>query len=129
MGHIFCASAAFLSAFLDPLTVIVIVTSIAHGFRDTYHGFIIQAAHDPGIDSKADNARLKELKQFRAFPCNLLMHAAIGTAPGGVLTIVGEPQNLLIAEEMGWNFSEFFIRLPYTITMSGVGLPATWLVL
>ena len=31
-----------------------------------------------------------------------MMHAAVGTALGGVTTLVGEPQNLLIAKEAEW---------------------------
>ena len=37
------------------------------------------------------------------------MHGAVGTALGGVCTIVGEPQNLLIASIAEWDFIEFFI--------------------
>ena len=44
-----------------------------------------------------------------------MMHAAVGTALGGVTTLVGEPQNLLLAKEAGrafgeagWNFGQFF---------------------
>ena len=40
-----------------------------------------------------------------------MMHAGVGTALGGVMTMVGEPQNLIIAEQAKWNFIEFF--LPY----------------
>jgi len=36
------------------------------------------------------------------------MHSAVGTALGGTLTIVGEPQNLMIGTKMGWSFFEFF---------------------
>jgi len=36
-----------------------------------------------------------------------LMHAAVGSALGGVCTLVGEPQNLLIGETMGWHFLRF----------------------
>ena len=39
------------------------------------------------------------------------MHAAVGTALGGVTTLVGEPQNLLIATVAGWEFVEFFLRM------------------
>ena len=39
------------------------------------------------------------------------MHAAVGTALGGVCTLVGEPQNLLIGEIAGWTFGEFFLRM------------------
>ena len=37
-------------------------------------------------------------RQFRAFLRSLVMHAAVGTALGGVTTLVGEPQNLLIGD-------------------------------
>jgi NhaB family Na+:H+ antiporter len=39
------------------------------------------------------------------------MHAAVGTAFGGVITQVGEPQNLIIAERMGWGFGDFIINM------------------
>ena len=39
------------------------------------------------------------------------MHGAVGTALGGVSTIVGEPQNLLIGSVADWDFIEFFIRM------------------
>lgn len=38
------------------------------------------------------------LEQFRAFLRSLMMHAGIGTALGGVMTMVGEPQNLIISK-------------------------------
>lgn len=44
------------------------------------------------------------------------MHAGVGTALGGVTTMVGEPQNLIIADQAGWQFGEFLLRmapLPY----------------
>ena len=37
-----------------------------------------------------------------------MMHGAVGTALGGVTTLVGEPQNLLIAEIMDWEFVHVF---------------------
>jgi NhaB family Na+:H+ antiporter len=57
------------------------------------------------------------------------MHAAIGTALGGVCTTVGEPQNLLIAGKAGWDFIEFFNRMaPVTMVTLVFGL-ATCLLL
>ena len=51
------------------------------------------------------------------------MHGAIGTALGGVCTIVGEPQNLLIAKIAGWEFIEFFMRMaPITMPVFIAGL-------
>jgi NhaB family Na+:H+ antiporter len=51
------------------------------------------------------------------------MHGAVGTALGGVCTTVGEPQNLLIASQVGWEFVEFFLRMaPITMPVLIVGL-------
>lgn len=51
------------------------------------------------------------------------MHGAVGTALGGVCTLVGEPQNLLIAERAGWDFIEFFLRMaPITMPTLVAGL-------
>jgi NhaB family Na+:H+ antiporter len=51
------------------------------------------------------------------------MHGAVGTALGGVTTLVGEPQNLLIAHIMNWHFGEFFMRMvPVTMPVLAVGL-------
>ena len=53
----------------------------------------------------------KLLEKFRSFLRSLMMHAGVGTALGGVMTMVGEPQNLIIAEQAKWNFIEFFFRM------------------
>ena len=51
------------------------------------------------------------------------MHGAVGTALGGVCTIVGEPQNLLIATKADWSFIEFFLRMaPVTIPVLFFGI-------
>ena len=51
------------------------------------------------------------------------MHGAVGTALGGVCTLVGEPQNLLIAQKAEWTFIEFFVRMaPITMPVLAVGL-------
>ena len=51
------------------------------------------------------------------------MHAAVGTALGGVTTIVGEPQNVVIADKLEWEFAEFFFAMmPVTLPVFGVGL-------
>ena len=51
------------------------------------------------------------------------MHGAVGTALGGVCTLVGEPQNLLIAEPSGWDFIEFLLRIaPVTMPVLVAGL-------
>ncbi|MBF4213087.1 sodium/proton antiporter, partial [Pseudomonas donghuensis] len=64
-----------------------------------------------------------DLEQFRAFLRSLLMHGAVGTALGGVCTLVGEPQNLLIGHEMGWHFAEFFLKVaPVSLPVLAAGL-------
>ena len=69
------------------------------------------------------------LEEFRAFLRGLMMHAAVGTAIGGVMTQVGEPQNLLIAEQAGWNFGQFFLEVaPVSIPVAVAGLTTCWLV-
>lgn len=51
------------------------------------------------------------------------MHAAVGTALGGVCTLVGEPQNLLIGHEAGWHFVEFFRQVaPVSMPVLAAGL-------
>lgn len=69
------------------------------------------------------------LEQFRAFLRSLLMHGAVGTALGGVCTLVGEPQNLLIARVADWDFVEFFLLMaPVSMPVLAAGL-ATCLLL
>lgn len=115
----FCLTAAFLSAFLDALTVIAVIISVAMGFYGVYHKVASGGSFNDPSDISND-AKIKQnmetLEQFRAFLRSLMMHAAVGTALGGVMTLVGEPQNLIIAEQAGWGFKEFFFRMaPVTV--------------
>ena len=107
----FTIAAAFLSAFLDALTVMAVVIAVAMGFYSIYHkvasGKDSSSEHDINDDNQVRPVNRQELEEFRAFLRNLLMHASIGTALGGVCTMVGEPQNLIIAERAGWLFGEF----------------------
>jgi NhaB family Na+:H+ antiporter len=124
----FSVVAAVLSAFLDALTVTAIIIAVVTGFYSVYHRVASgktyeHADHDPGDDRPVDSPRLSDLLLFRAFLRSLVMHAAVGTALGGVATIVGEPQNLLIASKAGWSFVEFFVRMaPVSLPVLGVGL-------
>lgn len=120
LAFLFCFVAAFLSAFLDALTVIAVVITVASGF---YH--VYQTAIAPGgrLDEHIPDIHHEDLEKFRAFLRGHLMHAAVGTALGGVLTTVGEPQNLLISTQTGWQFVEFVIKMaPVTIPVLIVGL-------
>lgn len=111
----FCLMSAFLSAFLDALTVIAVVISVAMGFYAIFHkvasGKHFQDPHDPGHDDQLPEISRQDLEEFRGFLRNLLMHSGIGSALGGVCTMVGEPQNLIIADNMGWHFVDFALRV------------------
>jgi NhaB family Na+:H+ antiporter len=127
LSLVFCGVAALLSAFLDALTVVAVVVTVATGFYALYHrvasGRGEEDDHDPDNDDEVDAARCDELARFRRFLRSLVMHAAVGTALGGVCTLVGEPQNLVIAEAAGWGFVEFALRMsPVTVPVLAVGL-------
>jgi NhaB family Na+:H+ antiporter len=117
LSLMFSFSAAFLSAFLDALTVTAVIITVAVGFYGVYHkvasGKHHDQSHDHGSDHEVHELRRADLELFRAFLRSLMMHGAVGTALGGVTTLVGEPQNLLIAEIMDWNFVEFFMKMAH----------------
>lgn len=105
LSFLFCFAGAFLSAFLDALTVTAVLISIGVGFYGVYHkvasGKTFSEDHDHSGDEGVHEYRREHLDNFRKFLCSLIMHGAVGTALGGVCTVVGEPQNLLIAEKAG----------------------------
>lgn len=105
LSLLFCLVSAVLSAFLDALTVIAVLITVAVGFYNVYHR-VFSTGH---VEEKLAEAHKEDLSRFRAFLRSLIMHGGVGTALGGVCTVVGEPQNLLIAEKAGWNFIEFFL--------------------
>jgi Na+:H+ antiporter, NhaB family len=124
---LFCFSSAFLSAFLDALTVIAVIISVAIGFYSVYHkvasGKEVSLDHDHTTDNELAEYSRADLEQFRGYLRNLMMHAGVGTALGGVCTIVGEPQNLVIGQQAGWEFLEFAIRMsPVTIPVFFAGM-------
>ncbi len=127
LSLLFCAACAFLSAFLDALTVMAVIISVAIGFYSVYHkvasGKSFLNKHDHSTDQELKEHHHEDLAQFRAFLRNIMMHAGIGTALGGVMTLVGEPQNLIIGNKAGWEFIEFAIRMsPVTIPVFFAGL-------
>ena len=111
LSLIFCFLGTFLSAFLDALTVTAVATTVAFGFYRIYHQYASSKKSQEVVPCKNDDyidpIDKEDLENFRGFLRNLMMHAAVGTTLGGALTLVGEPQNLLIGEKMGWNFMEF----------------------
>jgi NhaB family Na+:H+ antiporter len=128
LSLLFCAMAAVLSAFLDALTVTAVVIAVASGFYAVYHKVASgkhfhQDDHDSADDQHVHELHREDLLQFRAFLRGLVMNAVVGTALGGVTTLVGEPQNLLIATTADWEFVEFFMRMaPVSMPVLVVGL-------
>ena len=127
LSLLFVFLSAVLSAFLDALTVTAVLISVAIGFYGVYHK-IHSGERDYDESAVKDKSELsgETLEEFRSFLRSLIMHGVVGTALGGVCTLVGEPQNLLIGERMGWNFIEFFLRMaPITIPVLFAGLITT----
>lgn len=106
----FLLAAAVLSAFLDALTVMAVVITVAFSL----HGSLKERLAELSAEERAD---------FERWLAGLVMQAAIGTALGGVTTLVGEPQNLLIAHAAGWHFMDFFSRMaPVTLPVLIAGV-------
>ncbi len=127
LSLLFSVVAAVLSAFLDALTVTAVLISVSVGFYSVYHrvasGKNFNVDHNHGNDEELRESHRQDLDQFRAFLRSLMMHGAVGTALGGVCTLVGEPQNLLIAKVAGWDFLGFFtIMAPITMPVLVSGL-------
>jgi NhaB family Na+:H+ antiporter len=105
----FCVICACLAAFLGLITLAAI--SIAVGFN--FYSIYRKASND-------GEGHEEDFEEFRGFLRNLIIHGAIGATIGGTMTIVGEPQNLMIATKMGWGFVDFFkhnhvIALPVAV--------------
>ncbi len=127
LAFYFCLIPAVLSAFLDALTVTAVIITVAVGFYGIYHkaasGKQSDSDHDHSSDHDVHDLNRSDLNQFRAFLRSLMMHALVGTALGGVCTIVGEPQNVIIGERAGWDFIEFYLRMaPVTMPVLAIGL-------
>jgi NhaB family Na+:H+ antiporter len=130
----FCGVAALLSAFLDALTVVAVAVTVGLGFYEVFHRVAsgkthFTPHHDSATDEDVQVFHRENLEGFRGFLRSLMMHGAVGTAIGGVMTQVGEPQNLLIAEQAEWNFGEFFLAVaPVSIPVAIAGFGTCWLV-
>ena len=133
LSLLFSLVAAFLSAFLDALTVTAVLISVGVGFYSVYHKVasgknMAHEEHDHSVDDGVRDLHREDLENFRAFLRSLLMHGAVGTALGGVCTLVGEPQNLLIATVAHWDFVKFFtIMAPVSMPVLAAGLLTCYL--
>ncbi len=133
LSVVFCATAGLLSAFLDALTVMAAVIAVAVGFIHIFDAAADRLAPSfarRGVRRSSHVARTRRihvLDQFRSFLRGLVMHAAVGTALGGVCTMVGEPQNLMIAEAGGWSFLHFIAVMAHvTVPVFISGLLLCW---
>ncbi|RLJ59796.1 sodium/proton antiporter (NhaB family) [Lacinutrix venerupis] len=128
LSVLFVVLAAVLSAFLDALTVTAVLISVTVGFYGVYHKIHSSANADYDDDNILDRKELsgETFEQFKSFLRSLIMHGVVGTALGGVCTLVGEPQNLLIGERLGWDFVQFFLKMaPITIPVLFAGTITT----
>ncbi len=115
LSLMFSFSAAVLSAFLDALTVMAVLITVfvaLYGVYEKVHSSINVDYDDNEVKDRKQMGG-ETLEEFRAFLRSLVMHSAVGTALGGVCTQVGEPQNLLISEKMGWNFIQFATEMAH----------------
>jgi NhaB family Na+:H+ antiporter len=128
LSLLFSIVSAVLSAFLDALTVTAVLISVGVGFYTVYHKVasgnkFSTDDHDSSDDATVADQHHEDLDGFRAFLRSLLMHGAVGTALGGVCTLVGEPQNLLIATVADWDFITFVtVMAPVTMPVLVAGL-------
>ncbi|MGB0129165.1 MAG: sodium/proton antiporter NhaB [Rhodocyclaceae bacterium] len=125
-------SVSILSAFLDALTILAVLVAVSVGFYEVYHRVVSSRSYhdDPELtDEHVHKHHRQDLEQFRAVLRSLLMHGAIGTAIGGVCTLVGEPENIVIGTEAGWSFVQFFLNVaPVTIPTLFFGFAVCWVI-
>jgi NhaB family Na+:H+ antiporter len=115
LSLMFSIAAAFLSAFLDALTVTAVLITVFVALYGVYEKVHSSVGVDYNENDTFDRKEMggDSLEEFRAFLRSLVMHGAVGTALGGVMTLVGEPQNLLIGEKLGWHFAEFAMQMAH----------------
>jgi NhaB family Na+:H+ antiporter len=94
---VFCVICTFLAAFLSPFTIVAVAVAVSFNFYAIYYR--VEGHSSP-----------KELSEFRGFLRNFIMHGTAGCIIGGAMTLVGEPQNLMIGTKMGWSFKEFIVH-------------------
>lgn len=110
----FALVGAFLSAWLDALTVTAVMIAVAIAFYNIYTSASLNERVPGDLDKeKKKFVARQDLDNFGGFLRNLLMHGVVGTALGGVATQVGEPQNLIIASRMDWDFIKFYLKIAH----------------
>ena len=102
-----CLISLMISAFLDALTLMAVIIAVCFNFSAIYRGL---KSLDTGDGEENEGLDAREYEEFHGFLRNIVMHGAIGTILGGTLTVVGEPQNMMIGSMMDWSFREFFVQ-------------------
>ena len=85
LSLLYCFTAAFLSAFLDALTVTAVLIGVTVGFYRIYHLIISNkyfddTAHDIHNDASIDSLKVEELDDFKGFLRQLIMHGAVAVS-------------------------------------------------
>ena len=117
-----------MSAFLDALTVTAALLTAVAAFSTVIEDHLTSDTpdnHDLDQTPLAVAERLALVQatdeargELRGYMRNLLMHGLMGTVVGGISTLVGEPQNLLIGNVLDWDFIEFARRMaPITVAV------------
>ncbi len=132
LGLFFLITPAVLSAMLDALTVMAVVIAVFAALYAVYHKHASERGqhehHDHTSDAAIRAEHREELEGFRAALRRLVMLSAIGTMLGGISTLIGEPQNLLIGKVVGWDFNEFFVTmLPVSVPVFASGAVVCYL--
>ncbi len=113
LSLVFLFTGAFLSAWLDALTVVAVMITVCVAAKD--------------LHKHTGSETPDEQEEFDGFLRNLLMHGAIGTALGGISTLIGEPQNIIIGHYAGWSFQDFYVKMAhFSIPLQLLGLLMCW---
>lgn len=96
----------FYPPFLDALTVVAVIISVGMGFYGVYHKVASGKSFEDSMISMTINTSLIAKGNSKNFVPFLRSfddaHTWLGLPWAGVMTMVGEPQNLIIAEQAKW---------------------------
>jgi NhaB family Na+:H+ antiporter len=122
LSFMFFLISAVVSAFLDALTLMAVIIAACSNFYAIYHRHQVAGRLFEGGEEKIRMTE-QELEEFCGFLRNIVMHGAVGTVMGGAMTLVGEPQNMMISTITGWSFMGFFYHCsPISLPVMAVGL-------
>ncbi len=95
LALMFSATSAFLSAFLDALTVMAVLIAVFGSLYGVYERIHLAQNTDYDQDAVPDREELggDSLENFRSFIRSLIMHGAVGTALGGVGPFLSSPNS------------------------------------